>query len=167
MTYETIYRKWGKSLATTDKPILNPLQISDCFFIPQNDEWRNEGISLEKYKSSKNAVIRFNYISGLGGSINIDNIQFGSNLDAPKMTSSSLHVYPNPANDYLQIDFGNEPIYHVRVHNSMGQIILQNSLDKPMENYVVNTRNLESGIYTISVIKKDGNRYSKKVIVQH
>ncbi|MBO6517878.1 MAG: T9SS type A sorting domain-containing protein [Bacteroidia bacterium] len=166
-TYETIYRKWGQALATTDEPIVNPLQVADCFFAPEDNEWRNEGISLEKYKSAKNATIRFNYISGLGGSINIDNIQFGSNLDAPKKVSVPFDVFPNPANTYVQVELGGQRIQHVQLTNTLGQIVLDNRLDKPTGNYRLNTTNLEVGMYNVSIVDEGGNRYVQKVMLQH
>ncbi len=164
--YETIFRQWGDALATADQPIINPLQVSDCFFTPTEHQWKNIGINLEKYKDAKNAVIRFNYISGLGGSINIDNIEFGSDLNAPRPNVNPLNIYPNPAQDFIQIDLGDFAIKHVQIIDALGRVKEQKIPTIGPTKLTISTQEFTPGLYTVQVVDQTLKTYAKKIVVQ-
>lgn len=101
-----IYEKAGAELATASAPITNPLNLQGCFFIPKQNEWRRETIDLINYRDMQNAVLLFEYTSGLGGTIYIDNLIFDdvTDVNEPALVDNSMiEIYPNPAKNYINI----------------------------------------------------------------
>ena len=74
------------------------------------------------------------------------------------ISSDELAIYPNPANNYVSIDFSsfNEKPSYVSIIDSKGAIVSETKISK--ENKIqVNTSSLTNGIYFINVV---GNNYS-------
>ncbi|MFC2130261.1 T9SS type A sorting domain-containing protein [Bacteroidota bacterium] len=171
-TYEVLYSKSGAELATTDEPILNPLEITACQFIPTEDEWRREFIDLSNYAVSDMAVIKFSYISGQGGSINIDNIAFvdGSTISVDeKVTTGDIHLYPNPAYGKTRIEFDTENNEYIDIIlvNALGKKVKEiynGYIDKGRHQISLNTEKLNPGFYFIQILSAD-RKYIKKLIV--
>ncbi|HOV92291.1 MAG TPA: T9SS type A sorting domain-containing protein [Candidatus Kapabacteria bacterium] len=104
--YFKIYEKAGADLATASEPILNPQSLNGCIFTPKANEWRKETIDLINYRDLQNAVLRFEYTSGLGGTIYIDNLIFDDITDVNEsalVDNSMIEIYPNPAKNYVNI----------------------------------------------------------------
>jgi hypothetical protein len=81
----------------------------------------------------------------------------------PEILWSQVKVFPNPADDYFVISFGEEIIKRVEVFNSLGQLLLN---EKYTDNTViVNVENFKSGIYSIRVYS-DYGVYTGKVFVK-
>lgn len=77
---------------------------------------------------------------------------------------SHLRLYPNPANNYINIESPVQ-ISNVMIYNSSGTVINQTCID----NYGIlnlDVSDYHPGIYFISVINKDGNSEVKKVVVE-
>lgn len=68
-------------------------------------------------------------------------------------------VFPNPANQYLEIQ-SNYPNGHYVIHNTLGQTVATGELPN---NSIVNVKHLESGMYYLKYT--DGLRVSSKAIV--
>lgn len=75
------------------------------------------------------------------------------------------NVFPNPANDYLQIeiDQNNYSNYQYSIFDSFGRIHKTGYLN----NAPINISNLDSGIYFIKVNSENGENSTKKIIVIH
>eukprot|EP01030_Chromulinospumella_sphaerica_P034464 gene34464-biopygen16085 len=73
--FTTVYKKGGSELATFPSPILNATSIPASFIDPGADNWRNEDVDLNAYKTFDKVIVKFSYKSSLGGSINIDNVR--------------------------------------------------------------------------------------------
>lgn len=104
--YFEIYQKAGAELATASAPITNPQNLEGCIFIPKANEWRRETIDLINYKELQRAVLLFEYTSGLGGTIYIDNLIFDdiTDVNEPALVDNSMiEIYPNPAKNYINI----------------------------------------------------------------
>ena len=65
---------------------------------------------------------------------------------------SGLNVYPNPANTLMSVEA--EGLQQVTICNVMGQVVVTMRCDE--DGVVVNTSDLVSGIYTISVKTAQG-----------
>jgi choice-of-anchor B domain-containing protein len=81
---------------------------------------------------------------------------------APKTARTNFSMYPNPANSQTSITIGNNKIVEsVEVYSILGQkIIDKKNLKRP--NYVLNTANLNKGIYLIKI----NGKMTKKFIVE-
>ena len=64
-------------------------------------DWGYQVVSLDKYASSRNLMVRFYVISKEGNSIYLDNINLGQfGLSAPDLKlDAAINLYPNPADD--------------------------------------------------------------------
>jgi choice-of-anchor B domain-containing protein len=81
---------------------------------------------------------------------------------APKTARTNFSMYPNPAKSQTTITIGNNKIVEsVQVYSILGQkIIDKKNLKQP--NYVLNTTNLNKGIYLIKI----NGKMTKKFIVE-
>jgi choice-of-anchor B domain-containing protein len=81
---------------------------------------------------------------------------------APKTARTNFSIYPNPAKSQTTITIGNNKIVEsVQVYSILGQkIIDKKNLKQP--NYVLNTTNLNKGIYLIKI----NGKMTKKFIVE-
>lgn len=75
-------------------------------------------------------------------------------------------LFPNPANDVLNIDFGTEEVKEINIINLNGQVVIQNQL---VNNGTVklDLSNLNSGLYLYQAMDTNGNiiatdKFSKK-----
>ncbi len=162
-TYNSIYKKGGKDLATVQSPILNPLTIGDCFFTPSSSQWRTEGIDLSSFSSVQNALFKFDYISGMGGAINIDNVRLGRyNLSSNTVKSNSIKMFPNPANNELTIDLTSSEKSSVNIYNSNGKLVYA-ATSNGNELLSLDISDLNSGVYTVEVINEQ--KFNTKIVV--
>ena len=151
-TFNSIYKKGGKQLAVATSPILNPLQIMDAIFIPKSKDWRFEAIDLTGFSQIQNALIRFDYISALGGSINIDNIQIGNyNLNINSNLNPQINLYPNPASNEINIDMLGNKFNQIKIYDAMGKLIdVINCYDKGL--MTIDVSNYNQGMYVAELI---------------
>jgi PKD repeat protein len=80
-----------------------------------------------------------------------------------------IKIQPVPANDYLQIEFGQEffaSISHVTVYNALGQAVFSMGNTLQLKS-LVDTRELKTGAYHLRVVRKDGHYLIKRFVVQH
>jgi hypothetical protein len=148
VSYTEVYRKGGAELATAAEPILNPLNIQSCYFMPGKEEWRKEVIDLKAFASNKNALVKFNYISNMGGSINLDNIKIGDGIMSVKESKEELRfsLFPNPASSDFQIGVKGES--EVTVYDAAGRSVWKQSVAEEGE---VSVSSLSNGLYYVMV----------------
>ncbi|MBS1643624.1 MAG: T9SS type A sorting domain-containing protein [Bacteroidetes bacterium] len=157
--YTTIFKKGGKDLATFSTPILNPLSIEDCFTNPTASDWRTEKIDLSNFVSGGpvNALVKFNYISALGGSINIDNVKIASATQVPSNNANSIKVYPNPGSDVIKIDLPFESGgVQFQLFDPQGKLILANALETTPGKNIINTQTVAEGVYYYKIRNSAG-----------
>ena len=162
VTFERLFKKGGADLATAQSPIVNPLSIQQCFFAPKSSEWQTEIIDLNKFANESNTIIKFSYISNMGGSINIDNINFSKDVSIEnEKTEISLNIYPNPAIDRVYIDFTEKQVVKMQVFNMIGECVLQRELNNFKNE--IDISSLSKGIYIIGISNIQGT-IQKKLI---
>ncbi|MDY4789084.1 MAG: C25 family cysteine peptidase [Bacteroidales bacterium] len=103
-------------------------------------------------------------LSGGSDAVWIDNVKFPINgimLYNSDISNNIVNiiVYPNPAQDFISITNIDKNSL-IKLFDSMGRLVV---LSKNNDN-VINTSNLNSGIYYLS-IEKDNNIISKKIII--
>jgi hypothetical protein len=76
-----------------------------------------------------------------------------------KITYGDLHVYPNPAVDYLYLSV-EVPLTRVDIYNSLGQLI--KALDNPYRK--IDVSELSSGIYMLNATDANGVIYKSKFL---
>jgi hypothetical protein len=82
---------------------------------------------------------------------------------APVIETSAVSVYPNPSNNVVNIELtGN--ISQVVIYNYVGQVVYEQNITKAMT-IQLNVRNYESGAYLVKFITRNGESFTKKVVV--
>lgn len=169
-TYTSIYKMGGTDLATAEFPITNPNSLQAGFFDPSSEEWRNEKIDLSDYANETNVVVKFNYISNMGGSIYIDNIEMRSlypQSAAEDEMALQTQVFPNPASDWVTIQTEAANIESLRVYNTMGQLVLSEQYNAgSANNQVLDVSGLPNGTYYLEMISEQ-ERNTQSLIIQH
>jgi hypothetical protein len=74
---------------------------------------------------------------------------------------SSINVYPNPANDVINIEY-NKKINRVNILDINGKLLL--SQNKTTE---INTSKIPNGYYVLKLLTDDGNIKFSKLLIQH
>ena len=85
-------------------------------------------------------------------------------MDAPSLigTSENFDVYPNPNNGQFTLEINTAEAADVYVYDAIGQVVIAEKLQPGMQHQIA----LESsGAYLVTVVTKDGERTSKRVIV--
>jgi hypothetical protein len=81
--------------------------------------------------------------------------------------TTSLRAVPNPAEDQCAIQMrGFDRTIHIRLYNSSGQLVLDELVLRKLanESYELNTSNLPSGLYTVSVSDEKTDSTVKVVV---
>jgi hypothetical protein len=84
-----------------------------------------------------------------GGAIFVDNVHVGTPTGINHNDNKVyVNIYPNPATDNLNLNLS-ETIVRVKVLNALGQVVMTNDVNA-MDTRI-NTSNLESGIYFLTI----------------
>lgn len=93
--------------------------------------------------------------------IGLKNNDGGSNKK--EEANHTIQVYPNPTSGYVQVTT-KEPILAIWVHNSSAQeVLIVNDVNNL--NCTIQTQNLPSGIYTVTVLTAENNKYVEQILV--
>jgi hypothetical protein len=79
-------------------------------------------------------------------------------------TTNQLKVYPNPANQNIIIETGNQLYEKIELINVLGQTVFTTTEKENKLN--INTGNFENGMYFFKFINK-GEITTKKINIQH
>jgi hypothetical protein len=78
-----------------------------------------------------------------------------------KHTSNLLKIFPNPARDFIQIDFGSVEHRNVEILNNQGRLVFEGILSNKKK---ISISNWTSGIYYIKVGDVDSQVIGKLVV---
>lgn len=147
-------------------------------FIPSSpSDWRDFTVTTTAaIRASKNALFRFDFTSGGGNNIYIDDFKIdGQSVGIEDNTSvleNSLNIYPNPVtggNSTLEFQMKeaqeNVSIYLTDVVGKTVRTLYNGSLTSDLYQFDVNTSQLKSGIYFLSIATKEG-RITRKLMVR-
>ncbi len=165
-TWQSLYKKGGAELATTADPILNPLNINAVFFTPTASEWRKDTIDLNAFGNATEAIIKFNYISDNGGSINMDNIALnGFGLALQDATENTFEMFPNPAKDIITINTPSvDPISIVVYDISGNKVLAQDDVQHREISTQLDVSLLPTGVYSVGITSKNKTTFQKLVV---
>jgi len=160
-TWNSVYYKAWPDLPTSG--------ATGSPFVPANDQWRFESVSLTPYIGDK-LIVKFRTVSSWQNNLYIDNINIasGSVGIADFDASALLEVYPNPADNWLNIsysfDYGSE--INMEIIDLSGQMVqrdaLRNTPGQTSQTSVL-IGGLAPGIYIIRLQGDRGYTYSSFV----
>lgn len=93
-----------------------------------------------------------------------DNIslQLDATASAKDVLASKLNIYPNPAQDYIQIDSKDVQISSVQMYSLIGQEVISG---RSLVNNRIDTSSLSRGVYVLKVNSESGS-LTKKIIIE-
>ncbi len=77
---------------------------------------------------------------------------------------NELRVYPNPANQYVQIEMNPYENTQIELFDAVGKLIFQSTTNK--SNYTLNLDDFAPGVYLI-LITQNNQRYLEKISISH
>ena len=143
-------------------------------FVPTSSEWVTKTMSLANIGTATNVRIKFQFESGGGNNIYIDDINIGGATGIDDLNNiGSFNIYPNPTNASAKISFSlmqDVENLSIVVKNALGQEVTQviNGQAFKTGKYTLNideNQLLSSGIYFIE-FNADNNVKTEKLIVQ-
>lgn len=123
---------------------------------------------LYTYGSSDELVIESSYYYSLGNWIEVEKYQYFYHLvditGIPALLKDeTFTLFPNPANDVLNISFSEQiPVTRMVIRDAQGKIIY----DQNYSSRVINIKKLPSGLYYLSIVTDDQKVISKPFIKQ-
>lgn len=138
-------------------PELNTAGSTGAPFVPDQDEWRTEGISLTPYVGDK-LIVKFRAICQWENNLYLDNINIASGTLAVNDLDNNawMEVFPNPATDWLNITYNisNDNKADVQIINMLGQVVYTDGLrfaSGTTNQTSVPVMGLPAGYYTIRI----------------
>jgi PKD repeat protein len=150
---------------------LNTAGVFTSFFTPTNQgQWRDVFVTLPA-SNNDNLRIRFDYIRGSAAfnNVYIDNINIGTALGVLSPEQEiGLHIFPNPTNDFTQINFLMEQPKQINMglYDITGREVMQvfNGMSGTGEQTMqLNINHLQAGVYMLRMLV-DEKLISKKII---
>src|SRR5690606_9228029 len=81
-------------------------------------------------------------------------------------SNNSISVYPNPSTGLVNIsNTGDQQIKTIKVMNSIGAIVLNNTVNTQLSEYTLDLNNVSAGVYTVTIETMDGQQFVQKVII--
>jgi hypothetical protein len=149
-SWNSAYSKSGAALSTSSGNVTSN-------FIPTSAQWRDEVVDLSGITDNDDVIIRFEFKSGYGNNVWIDNVRV-MNATSIEELESDLNVYPNPATEVINISTSDE-VQRVEIFNMQGQLVKVETGDVN----TVSVKELANGVYTIKLTTSNGTSMHKIV----
>ncbi|NLJ08179.1 MAG: T9SS type A sorting domain-containing protein [Sphingobacteriales bacterium] len=139
-------------------------------FIPSASQWREKFIDISNYQGKENLLVKIGFYAAGGNNIYIDNIKVYSAVSVPDaLNSNLLSIYPNPADNQLNISYFNagEKQYSLQVSDMKGKIVYETVMqaNQGINNYSVDISSIQTdGVYLVSLIS-DGVIMRHKLLI--
>ncbi len=89
--------------------------------------------------------------------------------DELRMLNDELKIYPNPANDFIELKIEDEKLNisetQIYIYNNLGQLIREEELEFKEGKATLNTKDLESGVYVVRVKSGSYRTVSKRMVI--
>ncbi|MBW7866943.1 MAG: T9SS type A sorting domain-containing protein [Brumimicrobium sp.] len=118
--------------------------------------------------TSKERLMAYSYINVIGSGTQT-NIEYNKNptTTSIELNNSTLNatIFPNPTSDKLNIHVENQKVQSIELINTLG-VVITNELPTPStdNNYVIDVRDYEKGIYWLRV-QTEGENFTQKIII--
>jgi PKD repeat protein len=152
-------------------PALETVAPVTAPYVPAAGDWRQMSVTIPAFYLTANFRFRFAFTSKGGNNLYIDdiNIDMASGIENIAEQLSALEIYPNPANDVLNLSFdlSSPASLSFRICNVLGQEFYNSGKSfytQGNNRFVINVNNLENGFYFIK-INKGKEEIVKKFVV--
>jgi hypothetical protein len=159
-TYSSLYKKWGKTLVTTNTAITSE-------FFPSSSEWRKDSIDLAGFIGNNELLIAFRNTTGFENNIYLDDINVRTVTINPNLKAQGFLVTPNPTTGVIAVQFYPQPanLRGIQIFNDMGRKIAEVNIgnNQPNNSYNFDLSRYQKGMYIVKAIFTD-RVLTKKII---
>ncbi|WP_421752077.1 Omp28-related outer membrane protein [Croceimicrobium sp.] len=164
-TWNSVYNKAGSALRTRT--------ATTNYYIPSSNDWATDTVDISSYDGSAELMVQFIGTSNYGNNLFVDNIQFFNStyvgLEENKLLEA-YQVYPNPAQDHLNIDLNlsADAQVKIKVLDIAGRelmILSDGPLHSGETKLNVSVEALPAGTYFIE-LNVDGTVFTEKLMVK-
>jgi hypothetical protein len=148
-TWTTVYEKGGTALSTV-------AGLRSTEFVPQPNEWRQEGFTLPAYQGVEALQLRFEQVSEAENNLYLDNISI-SLLNAssqPAKPQLWSRLSPNPSRGRVQLEVRlprSGKVLTWQLYNGIGQLLMQQRVVADAQSrYELSLTHLPKGIYFLA-----------------
>ena len=157
--------RYNVAVSTTDN---NPSSFTVISGSPYQEApvaaWTQKTFSLSAYNNQQ-VYIAIQCVSNDAFIFMIDDISINttSSVMTDNYTENSIKIYPNPANDIINIDLGNNPTKDtkIKIYNTIGELVYSSDNIKS-KNIQINMSNNSRGLYFIN-IQTPYNEITRKI----
>ncbi len=166
----TCNNNWVQRLNIINSTLETASPTTSAFIPANSNEWKQASTTIPSIFLNSSFKFKFVFTSNGGNNIYIDdiNIDVNAGINTLEDISSSISLFPNPAQDQVNIAFTLNDAKNISIGiiNVLGQTTY--STDKKMlfsgENIIpVNIKDIKSGIYFVTI--SDGINSVKKTLV--
>jgi photosystem II stability/assembly factor-like uncharacterized protein len=141
---------------------------SDGKILKSIDGGLNWSIEYDGTVFLRNIVIK--NLNGYGYAVGNDGtlLKYNSNLSTEKFEKDTLYLYPNPANQSVNIKFNEMTTDNaqITVTNSLGQVVQKSTIGSQTL-HTLDTSGFSNGIYFINLTQNGRQFVGKKLIISH
>lgn len=141
---------WISLFDKTDNTGLSSFNTAIDWKPTLTSQWKSVALDMTQFIGQPNVLVKFKASSGNGNNLYIDNvnIHYGAPVGLAAPETSTMMVYPNPANEEAVIHVGGmvSPQTRLELVNILGQIIYSTEA-KSNSNLTINTSKFETGMY--------------------
>lgn len=160
-TWNNVWSKSGPQLATV-------AGYTTGAFTPTSAQWRNESVSLSSFVGSSSVLVRFNAVSAFGNNAYIDNVNLTITTGInEEILESSLSVFPNPANDVLNISakLNSSDDVTITIYDLTGRVVYTSSVSNVNSiNNQIDVKQFAKGTYLLEVSTTEDNIVRKVTV---
>jgi len=153
----------GQALLATETGVwaTNTLKVDETEWSPAVDGMANVRVDMLKLRQSDNTVLAATHGRGLFTTTYELDIYTGINN---KKALAGINIYPNPASDFITLEFGNSGNSNIEIdiYDAGGRLI--KTVNTNGNTYVLNVSALNKGTY-LAVIRTDVKMLASKVFV--
>lgn len=136
------------------------------YFTPtEEDHWVEQELDLSRFDEFDNILIKFEFESGNGNNIYLDDIRIGTETVGLEEINwgQKVHLYPNPANNivYLQSSLKDLEVRWFDVSGKSMSVALKGQEGQ----WHFDTQSLQKGVYFVELINENQS-ITKKVIIE-
>lgn len=167
-------RSWTPRQTIAAANLSSVTGLKTNYFIPTASEWKKQTVSILNVANAQNVRIKFQFLSGGGNNIYIDDINIINPLlsvDESQVQALSFEVYPNPSEGMATLEFTaqNSAKADIRLTDPLGKevaVLVSGVVDSGKRQIKINeNKNLASGVYFIKA-NIDGKFGVKKLIIK-
>ncbi len=148
-TWVDVYSNAGAALATT-----SPTGAQVRLY-PRAAEWTITELKLPQLNGQSEVMFRFRGNSAGGNALYIDNVNMaGTNVVSIEENNLNVSLYPNPAQNVLNIELAEQEDLTVKVYTISGALVMDASFDAN-EAKRLDVSSLSNGVYIIETSTKD------------